>query len=251
MNQMYNLHRSPKTKMTTTTTETTQLMTLFDNFILDSSKIVCPKKDTVILIAKIINHMLTDDYQTSTTKNIESVFVSNDEEPKKKTKKPKAKKVDPVSTEPSDVVLTEAAANTSQEVEKKPKAKKVKKVEDPVSATASPDVEKKPKAKKAKKVDEPVSTDPAASPDVEKKPKAKKVKKVEEPVSSAESSDPQEVEKKPKAKKVKKTVTDTVPVLPVDDEPVNEPTESESPIVVQDELVEEDLIEIEVDNEYE
>jgi hypothetical protein len=249
MNQMYNLHRSPKTKMTTTTTETTQLMTLFDNFILDSSKIVCPKKATVILIANIINHMLTDDYQTSTTKNIKSVFVSNDEEPKKKTKKPKAKKVDPVSTESSDLVLTEPDATASQEVEKKPKTKKTKKVEDPVSA--SPDVEKKPKAKKTKKVEDPVSTDPADPQEVEKKPKAKKVKKVDEPVSSDESSDPQEVEKKPKAKKVKKTVTDTVPVLPVDDEPVNEPTESESPIVVQDELVEEDLIEIEVDNEYE
>lgn len=145
-----------------TTTENTQLINLFTNFIKDASNLVRVQKDTNCLISQIIAHMVSDECNETAIKNLERIFqrpftvddtVQEGEEDLQVEKKPKGKKskVTPVEDEPIiELVAPVVASVCTTPVLEEPKPK-VKNVKTKKSKEESKDKKIKSKVAKVKK----------------------------------------------------------------------------------------------------
>jgi len=265
------------------TTENTQLMNLFTNFLKDASKLVKVKKDTDCLLSQIIAHMATDECNTTAIQNLERIFQrpfgssqsdsSTTEEPltidtvNAPTSPLKQKKIRAKKSELNSPVITDKDAPKVTKGKPGRKAKTQLVEEEPVlelvapvvaSACATPVLEEpkptKAKKAKAKKTKEPAPTEEAPSQEMpkeeqpkEEQPKEEQPKEEQPKEEEPKEEEPKEEEPPKKEKKIKKVKAKKD--KPKEEEPKEDPPSEDLvaklvAISNTEELTEEDLLEL-------
>ena len=207
------------------TTENTQLMNLFANFLKDASELVKVKKDTNCLISQIIAHMVTDECNKMAIQNLERIFQRPFDSSHSDSSHSDSSHSDSSHSDSShsDSSTMEEPLTTSPLKQKQKKIKANKS-----ELNSPPDVPKAKPGRKAKtatnKEEEPVVASTCVTPVLdEPKPKAKKVKtkKTTEEAPTEEAPTEEAPKKEKKTKKVKANY-----IVPTEEAPTEEaPTE--------------------------